>query len=294
MGGRRKSRAGFTTDTPSANAASELISILSGDGAVDFREEGLHERLRDKGQIKALMSMLARNEIDLLISSMRAFPHPLPEGTELAAVVRRGNPFNCLISREQLILEEQPGDVPVAVSDRSIMGQLLYFRPDLLVVEMDGGFERLHASLEKGEIGGFVAPAADVEAMACQDQVVEVLTSSICMPAAGQGALGIVTRRGDKRTRDMVEAVDHPPSRAEVGLENLFLDQLPGRGKGSAAALGTIDGDEFRISAAVTAADGSEKITAAMHGWVGEEKEMTGRLAAQLIEAGAVALINGM
>ena len=283
------------TDPASANIAVRVMERIwetTGEQVVDFRDGPGAGGGGRPARMESLFSMLRKGKIDILISPVRLLPVDFPEGTFLAAVLPRGNPFNCLISSEELILEEQPGDAPIVVPDRACKGQLLYFRPDLLIVEMDEGLPRLASRMEKGEIGGFVSSAAEIEAMCCQDQVVEVLTSSICMPPAGQGAVGLVTRRDDRETKSLVDQMNHLPSRSEVELERKFLDNLPGRGRGAAVALGTVEEDAFNISAVITAEDGSEKISASMEGPRGSEAQVAEKLASEMLESGAGVLIG--
>ncbi|MBU8920625.1 MAG: hypothetical protein KOO63_02080 [Bacteroidales bacterium] len=288
MSDDKKITVGFRPDKASIRRAERIIEMLAeaGCGNInDFREN--RSNINGKGplEIKGLFKMLREGRLDIVIGSASEIPFPLSDGLEIGAVPSRGNPYNVLVSDEELILEEQPEDMPIVVPDPVSRGQLLYYRPDLLFVDMDCGVESLNGMMEEGKIGGFVVDAMEVEALSCQDRVVEVFTSSLCMPAAGQGAMALVTRSGDKRVKAIVEKINHQPSWAEVSLERIFLGEIPGRGRRSVGALSRVEDDEFQISAVLVAEDGSERIEGTMTGWKGEEKAAAGKLVNQLLDA---------
>jgi hydroxymethylbilane synthase len=291
----KKITAGYRTDKASVHRAGIVIEMLAEAGCgniIDFRKNGAAIGGKGTPEIKGLLKMLREGRLDILITSARDIPYPLDDGFEIGAVPSRGNPYNVLISAEELILEEQPGDVAIVVPDPFNRAQLRYYRPDLLFVDMDCGVESLNGMMEEGKIGGFVVDAMEVESLSCQESVVEVFTSSLCMPAAGQGAMALVTRSGDSHVKSLVQKINHQPSWAEVSLERMFLGEIPGRGRKSAGALSRVEDDEFQISAVLVAKDGSERIEGTMTGWKGEEKTAAGKLVSQLLEAGGEQLIR--
>ncbi|MCK4539175.1 MAG: hypothetical protein KAV42_10305 [Candidatus Krumholzibacteria bacterium] len=295
MSNDKKITAGFKTDKASVSRADRVIEMLVESGCgniIDFRENGSAIGGKASLEIKGLFRMLREGALDIVIASASEVPYPLDDGFEIGAVPSRGNPYNVLVSAEELILEEQPSDVPIVVPDPVSRRQLMYYRPDLLFVDMDCGVESLNGMMEEGKIGGFVVDAMEVETLSCQDRVVEVFTSSLCMPVAGQGAMALVTRRGDKRVKSIVEKINHQPSWAEVSLERIFLGEIPGRGRKSVGALSRVEDDEFQISAVLVAEDGSERIEGMMTGWKGEEKVAAGKLVSQLLDAGGEQLIR--
>ncbi len=287
---------GCKHDTPSQIRAGEILNMLNesnpGRKFMDYRKtEGGRECGGGKG-FSSLFDLLIDRKIDIVIADASAIPLKLPPILEIGAVPIRGNPFNVLISAEDLILEEQPDNIMIAVSDQSSLGQLLYYRNDLLLVQANGGYQSMSSMMTSGEIGGFVINAVEVEALGRQENVVEVFTSSICMPVAGQGALGLIIRKSDRRMKPLVETVDDAPSRAEIMMERMFLSALGGNSRGAVSVLGKFLGEEFQINAVITAVDGSEKLSGTMHGWAGEERNVARRLAEQLLEAGGKSLIN--
>ncbi len=257
----------------------------------DFRDipEGGNRRAKGLG---SMIGMLERKEVDVVVAGASELPLRLQSGVTIAAVPDRGNPFDVLIARDELILDEQPEHVRLAVTDWVSKVQLLYYRPDLIIRQEKSGIDTLNKLMEDREIDGFVTAAMEIEALNQQDRVVEVFTSSICTPAAGQGAIVILTRKNDRRVHSAVDVLNDPSSMAEVELERMFLGVVCKDSKVPVGVLAKMEGDTFEIEAAITAPDGSEKVSGALDGVVGQEREVIEKLADDLIASGGNRIIN--
>lgn len=261
---------------------------------VDFRDLGGKQGrgVRMAKEFGQIIGMLEKSVFDIVVVNAREIPLRLHTGVSLVAVPERGNPFDVLIAREELILDEQPEHVRLAVTDPVSRGQLLYYRPDLVLRDESADMSALNELMEKEEIDGFVTAAMEVEAFNQQDRVVEVFTSSICTPLAGQGAIGILTRSTDRDARNAVDVLNDSSSLAEVELERMLFHAVCKDGRAPLGVLANVEGDLFEIEAAITALDGSEKIMGSVSGFVGFEEEVVGKLASDLLEAGGDRIIR--
>ena len=258
---------------------------------VDFRDVTDAAKHRGKG-LGNIFALLERNEVDIIVANACELPLRLPVCAAIAAIPERGNPFDVLIARDELILDEQPEHVRLGVTDEVSRVQLLYYRPDLVLREEKSGVEALNRLMAEDEIDGFVTAAAEVEALNQQEHVVEVFTSSICTPMAGQGALSLLTRKNDRDALAATAILNDPSSLAEVMLERMFLGVVSRDGRVPVGVLAKMEGDTFEIEAAITAPDGSEKVTGAIDGVTGQEKEIIGRLVEDLLASGGGRIIK--
>jgi hydroxymethylbilane synthase len=286
-------RAAVITVAGKADAASRVStgSVLAAlretsphTGFSDYSEAA--PRVRPVTDTAALLGLVSRGRADIAVVEAGELPLKFSDKLEIGAVLKRGNPFNVIISNEGMILDELPSGIPIAVGDPGLKGQLLNYRDDIDLVDRHEDYEGLRELLEKGEIGGFVARAWEVELLGRQDEVVEVLTSSICMPPAGQGAVLLIIRSGDKRSAGAVRQINHPASLAEVVLERTLLGAMSRDGKGGLGVLAEFEGDEFSLSAALVSPDGSMKVVSEMQGWPGDELKVVRSLAEDLFEKG--------
>jgi len=238
-----------------------------------------------------LIHRLAKGEIDIAVIDARTLPLQLPSGIEIAAVLERTNPFDALISCESLILDEQPENTCIAAVEAVKRGQLLYYRNDLKLVEGEHDFNGLFASMKRGAINAFVYPAADVETLNQQENVVEVFTTSICTPVAGQGALALLAARERRDLVLMLRDVNDLSTAAEVELERMFLERVTKDGRGPVGVLGNVEENGFEIEAAIASPDGSEKISGVVSGALSDRSRAIGKLASELLSAGGEDII---
>ncbi len=243
-------------------------------------------RLEPRRAGAAIIQRLAKGEVDACILDARCVPLQLAPSVEIVAVLERTNPFDVLISCEDLILDELPEDSCIAAVDAVKRGQLLYYRPDLKLVECEEDFDRLFASLKRGTIGAFVYPAADVEALNQQQHVVEVFTASICTPPSGQGAQALLARRDRRDVGSLLRALNDASTAAEVDLERMLLDYLSRDGRGPIGALGNVEANEFELEAAIASPDGAEKVAGMATGSLADRAKIIPKLAAELLAAG--------
>jgi len=86
----------------------------------------------------------------------------------------------------------------------------------------------------------------------------EYLPESFMCPAAGQGALGIEIRSGDTETRNHVEFLNDPDSRATTVCERALLSKLGGGCQVPIGAFAEIKDGVLHLTGVVARPDGSE------------------------------------
>lgn len=255
-----------------------FVSILDSEGKARYgaRWPGL-----------ALMEAVEAGGVDIAVQNMKDVPlEPLPHVT-LAAVTERFTPFDVLIAREGTILDELADGSAISAHTPLRRAQLLHYRQDLGIVDYSGSLEDRIRMLELGEVDGLIVSASAVEHLGYQDQVTEVLTTDVVVPAAGQGALGLQVHKGDKEIARIVRHLDDPTARAEVECERAFLRELRATGPVAVAALSRLQGDALTIEGVVSDRDGQELYRDAESGDRGDEFQIAARLARRLLLDGA-------
>jgi hydroxymethylbilane synthase len=238
-----------------------------------------------------VLHRLEKGEIDVAVMDACMIPLQLAGTLEIAAVFARTNPFDAFVSFESLILDEQPENASVAVGDPVKRGQLLYYRSDLKLVNGDDDFGGLFEAMSRGTVDAFVYPASDVEMLNQQEHVVEVFTTSICTPVAGQGALALVGRRDKKEIGSMLRDIGDRSAAAEIEIERMFLERVAKDGRAPVGVLANVDEHQFEIEAAIVAVDGSEKITGIMSGALSDRSRIVDKLAGELLASGGEEIV---
>jgi hydroxymethylbilane synthase len=212
---------------------------------------------------------LMAEEIELAVHSLKDLPTSGSEGLMLAAIPKRADPRDVLITRGADPAPEKPeGSVTATGSLRRVAlgtelrygavvatgsprreAQLRLLRSDLTTVAIRGNIDtRLRKFRENQEWSGLILAAAGLERLKpdVAGLTVTRLAFSQMLPAPGQGALALQTRTensGDVRT--LVRALHDPATAAAVSAERMFLEALGGGCGEPIAAYAEVDADNL-------------------------------------------------
>jgi len=272
-------------------ARAELVIIrTSGDRD---RQSSLRE-MGGKGVFtKELEDALLDDRIDLAVHSMKDMPTALPPGLEIAAICEREDPRDALVSRGGLKLDQLPREARVGTSSLRRQAQLRHHRSDLVMVEMRGNVETRLAKLAQGDYEAIVLAKAGLERLGRADQISELLSPSVCLPAAGQGAIGIEMRKGDKSSA-IVRKLNHRESRAAVDAERAVLAGLESGCQVPIGVWARGEAGGLKLDACVLSADGAEAVRESRAGSWENPSELGASAAAALLERGAGRLLRLM
>jgi hydroxymethylbilane synthase len=241
---------------------------------------------------KELEDALLEKRIDLAVHSMKDMPTTLPAGLEISAICEREDVRDALISRGGLKLGQLPRGARIGTSSLRRQTQLRHYRRDFEMVDMRGNVDTRLAKLEQGDYDAIVLAKAGLDRLGRSEQISEVVPTEICLPAAGQGAIGIETRRRDSEFSAAVRKLNHPPSQLAVETERAVLTGLEGGCQVPIGVWARMESGSLRIDACVLSADGSESIRECRTGSLDKATEVGQSVAAALIERGADRLLR--
>ncbi len=177
---------------------------------------------------KEIEEALADGRVDLAVHSLKDLPTELPEPFTLAATPPRVDPRDAFVSVNHANLAALPQGAKVGTSSQRRRAQLKALRPDIEAIEFRGNVDTRLRKLAEGQVEAILLAAAGLERLGKTDWVRERLDPKQFCPAAGQGSLGIETRKDDAATIDAVSFLDHAPTRFAVTAERAALAALGG------------------------------------------------------------------
>ena len=238
--------------------------------------------------VKEIEEGLLAGRIDLAIHSMKDVPVHLPKGLHIQCIPQREDPGDVLISRNHLTLEELPRGAKIGTSSLRRRAQLLSHRPDLTIVPLRGNVDTRLRKLKTMDLDAIVLAAAGVKRMKLEERISQSISPEVCLPAIGQGALGIETRVDNGEVNQHLSILDDEPSHVSVRAERAFLGRLGGGCQVPIAALGTISaGGTLVLKGLVGTLDGRKLIKGAIEGEMGRAEELGTALAENLLSRGA-------
>jgi hydroxymethylbilane synthase len=269
------------------------IQIIKTTG--DRLQEVTFAQVGSKGMFtKEIEEALAAGAIDLAVHSLKDLPTELPEGFALAATPQRVDPRDVFVSVNYPHLAALPAGAKVGTSSQRRRAQLKALRPDIVAVEFRGNVDTRLRKLAEGQVDAILLAAAGLDRLEKTDWVRERLDPAQFCPAAGQGSLGIETRKDDAATIAALAFLDDPDTRFAVTAERAALAALGG---GCQVPIGVhcrpATASETEIFAVVAAPESGEAVRIHERApRMGSDPVALGGLAAQkLLDAGAGPLL---
>lgn len=243
--------------------------------------------------VKEIEDALLAGQIDLAVHSMKDVPTVLPQGLTIAAVTKRVDPRDVLISREGLSLNKLPQNARIGTSSLRRKLQLLFYRRDLKIVPLRGNLDTRLRKLKEGKIDAIVVAAAGLIRLGWQSRVTQYLPYQIMLPAGGQGALGIEIREKDQEIRRILQTLNHDDSRVAITAERCFLRELGGGCQLPVATLSKVGKERLNLEAVVAAAEGEKIIRKKVTGLKQKPEELGLQLAQKIIGRGLQKISSG-
>jgi len=178
--------------------------------------------------VKEIEQALIDGEIDLAVHSLKDMPAELLDGLVIGAVPKREDPRDCLITSNNRKLVDLPHGARIGTSSLRRVSQMKAFRPDLQLESIRGNIDTRIKKLENEGFDAIVLASAGLFRMGWEDRISEYLDPTVCLPAVGQGALGIECRSNDAEILALLELLNDPKSSLTVKAERSFLKRLNG------------------------------------------------------------------
>jgi hydroxymethylbilane synthase len=267
------------------------LSVIKTSG--DKFQQASFSQIAGKGVfIKELEDGLLDERIDLAVHSMKDVPTELPSGLTIAAIGKREDVRDALLSAGGATLATLPRGARVGTSSLRRQSQLLHARPDLRMLELRGNVDTRIAKLKRGDYDAIVLAKAGLDRLGLSENISEVLPHEVSLPAAGQGAIGIEARESDAETLNALAELEDSDTRCAVEAERAALAGLGGGCQVPIGAWARVESGKLRLDVAVLSPDGARRLWESDSG-VPEQAEAIGtRLARKLREGGAVALLE--
>ncbi len=270
-------------------ATVELIHITT----VGDQTSGPIGQLGSQGVFtKAIQRSLLDNEVDLAVHSLKDLPTDAVAGLQLAAVPPRANPGDVLVSSMAKSIDDLPEASRIGTGSVRRRAQLLAVRPDLKVLPIRGNVDTRLRKLDDGEFDGLVLAEAGLTRLGRMGTSATPIPPDIMLPAVGQGALGLETRRDDQLTSDVVRKLNDTSSCQSVLAERSLLAALRGGCLAPVGAWGRCEADQLMLDAVVLSPDGQQRLAHRSSAAIDQAEQLGADVAAALLRQGAAELIS--
>ena len=136
--------------------------------------------------VKEIEEALLKKDVDFAVHSMKDMPIKFPFALCIASVTKRENPFDALISRNNIKLNDLPKGAKIGTGSLRRASQLLHYRPDLNLIPLRGNVETRIKKLETEGLDAIILATAGLIRLGWGNKISEIISPEILLPAMGR------------------------------------------------------------------------------------------------------------
>ena len=242
--------------------------------------------------IKELEQALLNKDADLAVHSMKDLPMNIMEDFQLAAITKREDPRDALISELYNSLDDLPAGSVVGTSSLRRQSQIKAKYPHLEIRPLRGNLQTRLNKLKKGDYAAIILAAAGLIRLGLKEKITMFLETNISIPAVGQGALGIEILSGNEELHTLIKPLNDENSARCVLAERMVSRSLAGSCTVPLGAYAFIEKESLIINGFVATPDGNHFIHAETKGDKAQFYSLGESLSQLLIDQGAKELLS--
>jgi len=237
--------------------------------------------------VKELEQALLEGEADIAVHSMKDVPMEFPEGLKLGPICAREKPYDAFVSNTYPSFESLPQGARLGTSSLRRQCQLQALRPDLEIDWLRGNVGTRLSKLDAGEFDAIILAEAGLIRLGLGERVAQSIDDKACLPACGQGAVGIELRENDSETEALISVLNHEETAIRVGAERAMNTRLNGGCQVPIAGFAEIQGDNLHLRGLVGSSDGKQMLRAERTLAKTQWQELGVKVAEDLLSQGA-------
>ena len=241
-----------------ANPDSEYeIKTISTKGDTDTRplftleQRGIFEKEIDRA--------VAEGEVDFAVHSLKDVPSELAPNLSLTCIPIRESINDVFISSDNSTLEKIKSGAVIGTSSLRRAVQVSRVRSDVIVKPIRGNVETRIRKIKDGEFDGVVLAQAGINRLGLDVKASKLSTIDF-PPSPGQGALGIVSRSDDEKTKTMLIKIEDADSRTRIEAERALSKFVESGCRFPVGAFAESNGQNMKLTVVVYSIDGKKSI----------------------------------
>lgn len=241
--------------------------------------------------LKELEYALLNNECDLAVHSMKDMPAEMHENLTISSILEREDCRDVLISKKYNSLKEFSKGSNIGTSSVRRICNLKHDYPNIKILDMRGNIDTRIKKVLDGEIDGIILAAAGVKRLGLEKNISEFMDEKIWVPAIGQGAIGIETKKDNKIINNLVAKLNNKKTSLCVKSERIISEYFEASCSTPVGANAIIKNNDIHLTAMIGSLDGKTKIYNQGEGSLKEFKEIALNVAKGIEEKGGRELL---
>ncbi|MGP9642518.1 hydroxymethylbilane synthase [Halomonas sp. AOP30-A1-24] len=239
--------------------------------------------------VKELEDAMLDGRADIAVHSMKDVPMLFPEGLGLSVILEGSDPTDAFVSNHYKSIDELPEGAKIGTASLRRGLQLREARPDLQILSLRGNVQTRLAKLDDGEFDAIILATSGLKRLGLEERIAQALPPEVCLPACGQGALGIECRLHDPELIGLLAPLDDPDTATRVRAERAMNTRLEGGCQVPIAGFAVLDktNETLWLRGLVGNPEGTEVLRAEGRGSMYEPEALGIRIAEELLDQGA-------
>jgi hydroxymethylbilane synthase len=171
---------------------------------------------------KEIDRALLQGEIDIAVHSLKDLSEDLPEGLVIAAIPKREDAREALISQGNVTFEQLKKRAIIGTDSTRRKAQILNKRNDVIVKSIRGNVDGRVKKLDNGEYDAVVLAVAGLKRLGLENKITEYFSDTDFIPSPGQGALAVVIRKNNKTLLKLLQKLTHHSTVSATIAERTF------------------------------------------------------------------------
>jgi len=159
--------------------------------------------------VKELELAMLEGRADIAVHSMKDVPMEFPEGLGLQVICEREDPTDAFVSNNYTDLSQLPDNAVVGSSSLRRQTQIRAQFPNLQIKDLRGNVNTRLDKLDNGEYDALILASAGLIRLDMSHRIASRLNTELCLPAGGQGAVGIECRSNDEAILALLSPLHH-------------------------------------------------------------------------------------
>ena len=215
-----------------------------------------------KGEfVKNIEKELISKNIDVAVHSLKDVPSIKTKGLRIDCFLKRNDPQEVLINKENLTLEKIKKNSVIGTSSLRREFQLKHLRPDLKFKLIRGNIDTRIKKLDEDHYDSIILAKAGLVSLSIENRISEVFECSKIVPPAGQGTIVLQSREDDDKINSILSKINHFETSIEAKVERKILSVLEGDCNTAAGIYANIKGKNVNIMAELFSDNGDKKFT---------------------------------
>ena len=236
---------------------------------------------------KEVNQAVLNGDADIAVHSLKDVPSKVSAELKLVAVLPRESPFDALISRNDLKLNELSSGSVIGTSSIRRKAALLNLKPNILIKPLRGNIETRLDKLEKKIYDAVIVAEAALKRLGLEHMVTQVFHPKMITPSPGQGIIAVYARASDKDVTRIFTRVNDNRTYVEAMVEREVMKRVGG---GCFTPLGIYaknDRESIYVISTVYSPNGDKKVMIEDKGRLEEADSLIKRLSCELLDKGA-------